>query len=215
MGQKAQGWCCAWCPPGTGLVQLQSGTAPLPLCPTLTVIKGAKINMDGFIPAGLIPPPGVARACRAAPEVGDEADKAAGNGNFPRRKEITSLWGVTSHHPPITLFAAVVSLNNSWKQLLGVCVSYTSAPLLTLRNGLMQSQFPKSFTPSRGKNIWTCSTTTWPCTTLQPRTRLWQVQNLGKTGSVRLGRETMSLWWVWSQGCTWGPLGEGMMLSLK
>lgn len=66
------------------------------------------------------------------------------------RKEITSFWGITRHHPPTTLFAAVISLNNSWKQLLGVCI-YTSAPLLTLGNGLMQSQFPKSFIPSRGK----------------------------------------------------------------
>lgn len=137
MGQKAQGCCCAWCVPGTDLVQLQFGTALLPPCPTLTVIKGAKIHTDGFIPAGLISPPGVARACRAAPDVGDEADKAAGNGNFPGRKEITSFWSVTSHHPPATLSAAVLSLNNSWKQLLGVCISYTSAPLLTLRNGLM------------------------------------------------------------------------------
>lgn len=67
------------------------------------------------------------------------------------RKEITYFWGITSHHPPTTSFAAVVSLNNSWKQLPGICISYTSVPLLTLGNGLMQSQFPKSFIPSRGK----------------------------------------------------------------
>lgn len=26
-----------------------------------------------------------------------------------------------------------------------------------------------------------------------------------------LGVETMSLWWVWSQGCAWGPFAEGVM----
>lgn len=41
------------------------------------------------------------------------------------------------------------------------------------------------------------------------------MQNPGKAGSVRLGMETMSLWWVWSQGRAWGPLGEGMTLSLE
>lgn len=128
---------------GSDTAPIWHSSALLPPCPTLTVIKGAKINRDGFIPAGIIPPPGVLCACRAAPEVGDKADKAAGNGNFPGREEITSFWGVTSHHPSITLFASVASLNNSWKQLLGVCISYTSAPLLTLGNRLMQSQFPK------------------------------------------------------------------------
>lgn len=126
------------------------------------------------------------------------------------RKEITSFWGITRHHPPTTLFAAVISLNNSWKQLLGVCI-YTSAPLLTLGNGLMQSQFPKSFIPSRGKTSGLAAPLPDPA---QPFNRK---QDFGKckVGSVRLGMETMSLWWVWSQGRAWNPLGEEMMLSLE
>lgn len=64
--------------PGACMAWIRLSSAPLPPRPTLTVIKGAKINRDGFIPAGIIPSPGVVCVCRAAPEVGDEAAKASG-----------------------------------------------------------------------------------------------------------------------------------------
>lgn len=62
----------------TRTAQIRRSSAPLPPCPTLTVIKGPKINRDAFIPAGIIPPPGVACAGGAAPEMGDQAAKASG-----------------------------------------------------------------------------------------------------------------------------------------
>lgn len=73
MGERPWGWCCAWC-----TARIWHSSTLLPPRPTLTVIKVAKINRDGFMPAGIIPPPGVACACRAAPKVGDEAAKAGG-----------------------------------------------------------------------------------------------------------------------------------------